>query len=80
MSRNIAAKLEKGRDLTEDDLRYMRDRGMELPEGYEDPDAEGSYEDMTTGDLRAELQERGLDPKGRKQELIQRLLESDGVA
>lgn len=34
MSRNIQEKLAKGRDLSDDDVQYAVERGIELPEEY----------------------------------------------
>lgn len=47
-------------------------------EDLDDDDTdEGEYEDMSLGELKAELKERGLSTKGKKPSLIARLEESD---
>lgn len=49
-----------------------------LLEGYVDTKAEGAYDGMKKDELVAECEKRGLPVSGTKEELVARLVESDG--
>lgn len=79
--------------LSEEDRRYLLERGREdqvtrmdemYGNGEETEEAgmasEETYEDWTVPQLQAELERRDLDPKGKKQELIDRLEADDEEA
>lgn len=89
MSRNVAELRKKAQagNLSEAEEAYVRDRegigywtgvqGLLDEPSFEDEDPEDAYSSWTNDELRDELESRDLATSGNKDDLVQRLVESD---
>jgi hypothetical protein len=78
-SKTVLVAVDTGSALVPEDQleKYTNPLGTSGEEGDEEVVEVDSYDQMTVEDLKAELAERGLDTKGKKDELIARLEADD---